>query len=79
MATPSQILERLHEQKVTLKLKDARVFTGRLVGCDEHMNLVLDEAEETTRDSSRRLGRVVLRGSNVIAVFAPEGPSARGP
>lgn len=56
-----------------LQLKDARTVTGRLVGSDEHMNIVLDEAEESTREITRRLGRVVLRGSNVLSLNAPAG------
>ena len=68
---PVEVLEKLVQQKVTLRLKDSRVLAGRLIGCDEHMNLVLDETEETTKESSRRLGRVVLRGSNVLTLNAP--------
>ena len=73
------MLERAQEHGVTLRLKDSRLFRGRLVGLDEHMNIVLDDAEETAESGSRRLGRVILRGSNVIAVYAPEGRAARAP
>ncbi len=50
-------------------------MTGRLFGCDEHMNLVLDDAQEITPELTRRLGRIVLRGSNVVSVTSP-GPAA---
>ncbi len=63
------------QQRVQLRLKDGRLLVGRLLGCDEHMNLVLDEAEETTPDVARRLGRVVLRGSNLVTLNVPGGGS----
>jgi small nuclear ribonucleoprotein len=74
---PTHLLERMIDQRVTLSLKDARQLTGRLLGVDEHMNLVLDDAEETTPELSRRLGRVVLRGSNLVAVHSPLASPAK--
>lgn len=75
---PAHLLERVLEQRVTLVLKDARQLTGRLLAIDEHMNLVLDEAEEATADVTRRLGRVLLRGSNVVTLHAPHATSPKG-
>jgi small nuclear ribonucleoprotein (snRNP)-like protein len=74
---PTHLLERVLQQRVTLVLKDSRQLTGKLLGLDEHMNLVLDDADETTADASRHLGRVVLRGSNVVTLHAPQGASAK--
>ncbi len=74
---PVRLLERVLQQRVTLTLKDGRELSGRLLGVDEHMNLVLDDADETGPEMSRRLGRVVLRGSNVITLHAPQGPAAK--
>ncbi|MGI0151398.1 MAG: LSM domain-containing protein [Thermoplasmata archaeon] len=78
MAAPSSLLERIVSQRVVLRLKDHRTLTGRLLGVDEHLNLVLDETEERTPEGSRRLGRVVLRGSNVVILNAPGGAPAKG-
>jgi small nuclear ribonucleoprotein len=74
----AHVLERVLEQRVTLLLKDGRRLTGKLLALDEHMNLVLDDAEETTTEMTRHLGRVVLRGSNVVTLHAPQtvAPSA---
>lgn len=74
---PTHLVERLVSQRVTLLLKDARQLSGKLLGVDEHMNLVLDEADETTAEVSRHLGRVVLRGSNVVTLHSPQGVSAK--
>jgi small nuclear ribonucleoprotein len=70
---PSQLLERVVSQRVTLLLKDTRQLSGKLMGIDEHLNLVLDDADETTAELTRHLGRVVLRGSNVVTLHAPQG------
>jgi len=76
-AAPTHLLERVLQQRVTLLLKDSRQLTGKLLGLDEHMNLVLDDAEETTADVTRHLGRVVLRGSNVVTLYAPQGAAGK--
>ncbi len=74
---PTRILERALQQRVTLVLKDSRQLSGKLLGLDEHMNLVLDDTEESTSEMTRHLGRVVLRGSNVVTLHAPEGAAAK--
>jgi small nuclear ribonucleoprotein len=73
MSTPAGLLERVVGEKVTIQLKDARTLSGRLMGLDDHMNLVLDNVEETTEAGSRRLGRVVVRGSSVASLNAAGG------
>lgn len=73
---PTQLLERAVQQRVELRLKDGRSLSGRLLGCDEHMNIVLDEAEERSNEVARRLGRLVLRGSNVVSLNIPTGGRA---
>ncbi|MCI4342799.1 MAG: LSM domain-containing protein [Thermoplasmata archaeon] len=70
--TPTTLVERLLNQRVTLVLKDTRQMAGTLLGVDEHLNLVLDDADETTTEVSRHLGRVVLRGSNVVTLHAAQ-------
>jgi len=76
---PSHAVERLLNQRVILELKDSRVLSGKLLGADEHMNLVLDDAEERTSEVTRHLGRVVLRGSNVVTLNAPQGAAGKSP
>lgn len=45
---------------------DMRV-EGRIIGFDEYMNLVLDEAEELSvkRKTRKPLGRILLKGDNI--------------
>lgn len=56
-------------QKIQIWLfdhNDMRV-EGRLIGFDEYMNLVLDEAEEVSvkRQTRKPLGRILLKGDNI--------------
>jgi small nuclear ribonucleoprotein len=71
MSMPLSVLEKSVNQRITLLLKDKRVLEGKLTGYDEHMNLVLDDCEETVDDTRRRLGTVVLRGSNLVSISRP--------
>ena len=69
MPMPLSALDKALNRKVQLLLKDRRVLEGNLRGYDEHMNLVLDDTEETDTEGNRRkIGTIVLRGSNVVSI-----------
>jgi small nuclear ribonucleoprotein len=68
MTLPLDVLEKSVNQKVNLLLKDGRHIEGKLLGYDEYMNLVLDEVEESKDEIKKRLGRIILRGSNVVSI-----------
>ncbi len=74
---PLAVVERLIDQRVSLQLRDGREIAGKLLGLDEHLNVVLDDATETAAEASRHLGRLVVRGSNVVALMAPSGARPR--
>ncbi len=65
---PLQALEGALNRRVVLALKDRRVLEGTLTGFDEHMNLVLADAEERAEGGARKVGTVVLRGNNVVSI-----------
>ena len=73
-APPSPLFARFVGQKVELQLKDGRILRGRLTGSDEHMNVLLEDAEEQGPEIVRRLGKIVVRGSNVASLYASGGP-----
>ncbi|AAT43306.1 LSM domain-containing protein [Picrophilus oshimae] len=64
---PMKMLEESLNKKVSLLLKDNRVLEGTLAGYDEYMNMTLDDAEESG-ETQRKLGTVVIRGSNVVRI-----------
>jgi len=57
---------------VLVKLKGGREVRGKLKSYDQHLNLVLEEAEEVRENSTRRLGTIVIRGDNVVLI-SPTG------
>lgn len=60
LQSKQRILVWLYEQT------DMRI-EGRIIGFDEYMNLVLDEAEEVSvkRKTRKPLGRILLKGDNI--------------
>eukprot|EP00658_Telonema_sp_P-2_P051610 TRINITY_DN396_c0_g1_i4.p1 TRINITY_DN396_c0_g1~~TRINITY_DN396_c0_g1_i4.p1 ORF type:complete len:148 (+),score=51.54 TRINITY_DN396_c0_g1_i4:50-493(+) len=44
---------------------------GRIIGFDEYMNLVLDDAEEVSKkkDTRKELGRILLKGDNITLMM----------
>jgi small nuclear ribonucleoprotein len=45
------------------------MIRGKLKSFDQHLNVVLEEAEELMRDgSTRKLGVVIIRGDTIILV-----------
>ena len=62
------------QQKIQIWLydhNDVRI-EGRLIGFDEYMNLVLDEAEEVyvKKQTKKALGRILLKGDNISLMTA---------
>lgn len=68
MAMPLNILERHMNKIVMMTLKDGRILEGKLTGFDEHMNLTLEDSQETKNEQVRRLGTVILRGNNIVTI-----------
>jgi small nuclear ribonucleoprotein len=55
---PLDVLEASVGNYVTVQLKDGGSHDGQLVGYDQHMNLVVEEGEDTT----------IIRGDNVVCI-----------
>lgn len=54
---------------VLVKLKGNRKVRGKLKSFDQHLNIVLEDAEEIREDGSlRKLGTIVIRGDNVVLI-----------
>ncbi|WFO75728.1 RNA-binding protein [Desulfurococcaceae archaeon MEX13E-LK6-19] len=62
----------LHENLgaiVLIRLKGNREVRGKLKSYDQHLNIVLDDAEEIREDgSTRKLGTIVIRGDTVVLI-----------
>jgi small nuclear ribonucleoprotein len=54
---------------VLVKLKGGREVRGTMKSFDQHLNLVLENAEELIADKeAKKLGTIIVRGDNVVIV-----------
>jgi len=69
----TRLLEESVGKVVLVKLRGNKIIRGKLQGFDQHMNLLLGEAEDTSNsDKPDRLGTILLRGDNVIIISPPK-------
>lgn len=70
---PIKALEQQLNDIVSIKLKDHRIFRGRLTRCDMYMNLTLADAEELDEEETKaKYGKVLIRGNNILWIQIPE-------
>lgn len=78
MNKPLELLSKSLDMRVLIKLKGGRELRGKLRGFDQHMNLVLEEAEEVRMsDEGQKIlnvGTIIVRGDNVIIISPPRVP-----
>jgi len=68
----TEILEQNLGKIVLVRLKGGKSLRGRLKGFDQHLNLVLEETEDTTTSENvRKLGMIIVRGDNVVLISPP--------
>ncbi len=68
---PMTLLEKSLDAIVLVKLRGNRQIRGKLVGFDNHMNLILIDSDEIDPEGETiSRGRIVVRGDNVI-IIAP--------
>jgi Small nuclear ribonucleoprotein, LSM family len=68
MAVPMAVMQSLMQKPISLLLKDNTVLEGVLESYDDYMNIVITNTEEITETNKRKLGTVILRGSNVVRI-----------
>ncbi|KAL5698407.1 hypothetical protein ACHQM5_029450 [Ranunculus cassubicifolius] len=71
MTQPINLIFRFLQSKARIQIwlfemKNVRI-EGRIIGFDEYMNLVLDDAEEVNlkKETRKSLGRILLKGDNI--------------
>jgi len=76
MAHMSEMTTKIMEESlgkiVLVRLRSGRKLRGKLKGFDQHLNLVLEETEETTdAENVKKLGAIIVRGDNVVIISPP--------
>ena len=78
MNKPLELLSKSLDMRVLIKLKGGRELRGKLRGFDQHMNLVLEDAEEVRMSDEGQnilnVGTIIVRGDNVIIISPPRVP-----
>jgi small nuclear ribonucleoprotein len=72
---PLSYLKKAHGSEVVVKLKNGVEIFGRLVVCDDMMNLVLSSAMERdpeTKKPLRNVGELFIRGNNILFITLEE-------
>jgi len=63
-------LEDTLGKMVVVILKNGRSLHGRIRGFDQHLNLLLDEAEDVTKpEAVKKLGSIILRGDTIVYIL----------
>ena len=60
---PMDVLESSLDDPISVTLKDGTTIEGDLRGFDQHLNLVVDDAETPSGE-----GTTVIRGDNVVTI-----------
>jgi len=69
-----QLLTRALGTVVLVKLKGGRDIRGILRSFDQHLNIVLEEAEELKEgEDPKKLGTIIVRGDNIIIISPSPG------
>lgn len=57
---------------VLVQLKGGRNVRGKLSSFDQHMNLVLEDAEDVSEsENAKKLGTLIVRGDNIVLLSPP--------
>ena len=71
----STLMTNSKDKVVLLRLRNNKTVQGTLKDFDIHMNLTLENAEDISEENKKQLGKVLLRGENILAISLPEEES----
>jgi small nuclear ribonucleoprotein len=71
----STLMNNNKDKLVSLRLRNTKTIQGYLKDFDIHMNLSLDNAEDVSEEKHEKLGKILLRGDNVLAISFPDDES----
>jgi len=71
----STVMASCQGKSVLLRLRNTKTIQGILIDFDIHMNLTLDNAEDISDEKHIGLGKILLRGDNILAISLPADES----
>ena len=66
------LLNQNRNKIIQLKIRDNKTIRGVLQNFDIHMNLTLEDTEDISGTEVVKLGKILLRGNNIITISFPE-------
>ncbi len=64
----STLMNNSVDKVVLIRLRNTKTIQGILKEFDIHMNLSLEDAEDVSDEKPEKLGTILIRGDNIIAV-----------
>ena len=64
----STVMSNCQGKIVLLRLRNTKTIQGALIDFDIHMNLTLNNAEDISEEKHLSLGKILLRGDNILAI-----------
>jgi len=71
----STLMSNSKDKVVLIRMKNTKTIQGTLKEFDIHMNLTLYDAEYVSDEKPEKLGTILIRGDNILAVSVPKEES----
>ncbi len=71
----STLMHNNKDKVISIRLRNTKTIQGILKEFDIHMNLTLEDAEDISDEKPEKLGTVLIRGDNILAVSMPKEES----
>jgi small nuclear ribonucleoprotein len=71
----STLMNKTKDKVVKIKLRNTKTIQGILKEFDIHMNLTLEDAEDVSAEKPEKLGKILLRGDNILVISVSKGES----
>ena len=68
----STLMNNSKDKVVLLRMRNTTTIQGTLKEFDIHMNMTLEDAEDISNEKPEKLGKVLIRGDNILAVSIPK-------
>jgi len=69
------LMNNSRDKVVLLRMRNTKTIQGTLKNFDIHMNLSLEDAEDISDEKPEKLGKILIRGDNILAVSMPKEES----
>lgn len=73
MERPIDVLNNAKGKRVLIKLKNGMEISGLLQAMDLHLNMWIENSDQTMNEKTTKLGTVLVRGDNILYVSPEKG------